>query len=646
MQTTPHDGSSSVSSNIVTAGFLDDPALAFALAMTVGVLAQALARRIALPGIVVLLSAGVLLGPDGANVIRPAVLGPGLPIIVGLAVAVILFEGGMSLKLGTLREQARPIQRLVTIGAFVTATGGALAAWAIMGWSLRLSILFGTLVIVTGPTVITPLLRRIRVKERVSTILEAEGIFIDAVGATIAVVTLEIAVAPTRAAVGVLGAFLRIGTGAGIGLVLGALLALALRRRTIPSGLENIASLAFAVLAFAASNALVHESGITAAIVAGLVVGNVRSRAVTHIAEFKEQLTILWIATLFVLLAADVRLADVEALGWRGVITVGALILLVRPATVWVSTRRTELEVREKLFLSWLAPRGIVAAAVASLFAIELERVGLSGGAELRALVFLVIAITVTLQGLSGGFVAKLLGLKRASNMGFLLLGAHRVAIAIGEILRDSGERVTLLDTNPELCAVARDAGLDARCANALEESTLASAAAESYAMCIGLTGNEKLNLLFVRTIRESFRGPRLVVALDVGQGGISPAAIRDEGAEVLFARRYPLPRWITLARDGQLVVERWCVDQEPRASGNLVDALGAIEEVLPLVLLRRDHAQVFHGGLSLTKGDVLAIAFDARTAATARERLRSLHLMPAGAVGDAADAPRSTARK
>lgn len=143
-----------------------------------------------------LLALGMLLGPDGANVIRPAALGGGLPIIVGLAVAVILFEGGMCLQLGALQEQARPIRRLITIGALVTAVGGTLAAMVFMGWDLRLCILFGTLVIVTGPTVITPLLRRIRVQERVSTILEAEGIFIDAVGATVAVVTLEIVVAP------------------------------------------------------------------------------------------------------------------------------------------------------------------------------------------------------------------------------------------------------------------------------------------------------------------------------------------------------------------------------------------------------------------------------------------------------------------
>jgi NhaP-type Na+/H+ or K+/H+ antiporter len=406
---------------------------------------------------VLLLALGMLLGPDGANVIRPAALGGGLPIIVGLAVAVIRFEGGMCLQLGALQEQARPIRRLITIGALVTAVGGTLAAMVFMGWDLRLCILFGTLVIVTGSTVITPLLRRIRVQERVSTILEAEGIFIDAVGATVAVVTLEIVVAPSRAALGILGIATRLGTGAAVGIAVGAVLAVALRaRRLIPSGLENILTLAFAVLAFALSNALVHESGITAAIVAGLVLGNARSRAVDHIAEFKEQLTVLWIATLFVLLAADVRLSEVHALGWPGIGTVLALMFVVRPAAVWLSLRGTDVSVNEKLFLSWLAPRGIVAAAVASLFAIELGAVDIAGGEPLRALVFLVIAVTVTVQGLSGGLVARALGVKRPSHSGVLLLGANRIALAIAELLQNGGERVTMIDANPEVSEAAR----------------------------------------------------------------------------------------------------------------------------------------------------------------------------------------------
>jgi NhaP-type Na+/H+ or K+/H+ antiporter len=347
---------------------LDDGPLTLSLAMLTGVLSQVIGRHIRIPGIVLLLVAGVLLGPDGANLIRPEAMGRGLSAVVGFAVAIILFEGGFSLQLGVLRSHALPIRRLVTLGAVVTATLTAIAAKLFMGWDWRLAILFGTLVIVTGPTVVTPLLRRLRVSPRLTSILIAEGILIDAVGATIAVVALEVALAPTRgaAAAGVLSIATRLGAGAAIGLAGGFVLAGLHRvRRLVPHGLENVLVIAAVVVTFHLGNAVVHESGITAAIVLGLVVGNSRLRVEREVAHFNEQLTSLFVATLFVLLAADVRLDDVRALGVPGVAVAGAIIFVVRPANVFSSTYGAGLSVREQLYLSWIAPRGIVAAAVA-----------------------------------------------------------------------------------------------------------------------------------------------------------------------------------------------------------------------------------------------------------------------------------------
>jgi len=298
--------------------FQHSAALTVALALAAGMAGQSIAHHLRLPGIVVLLLLGVALGPDGANLVRPAELGDGLHALVGFAVAVILFEGGMSLDLRRLRRSERAIRGLVTVGALVSLILGTLLVRLGLGWDWSRSLLFGTLVIVTGPTVVTPLLRRLKVKKPVSTVLEAEGVLIDAVGAITAAVALEVVLSPSDqgmalAVPAILGRLL---FGIAVGVGGGGLLALLLRfRGVIPEGLETVMTLSCAVLVFEGSNAVVHESGIAAVTVAGLVVGNSHTHVARELREFKEQLTTLFIGMLFVLLVADVRMADILALG-------------------------------------------------------------------------------------------------------------------------------------------------------------------------------------------------------------------------------------------------------------------------------------------------------------------------------------------
>ena len=608
-----------------------EPSLTLALAMVFGVLAQAIARHVRLPGIIVLLAAGVLLGPDAADLVRPQSMGQALHAFVGFAVAIILFEGGMHMDLKRLHKQARPIRRLVTTGAVITAVGGTLAARFAMGWDWRLSILFGTLVIVTGPTVITPLVRRLRLNLNVATILEAEGIFIDAVGATIAVVALEIALVPSGAslAAGVPGVLGRLGTGAAIGLAGGFFLALLLgRRRIVPEGLENTLALAVAVAVFQVSNAVVHESGITAAIVAGMVISNTPSHAKLELLEFKQQLTVLLIATLFVLLAADVRLSDVRALGLPGLITVGLLMLVVRPLTVIASTHGTDLGWREKVFLSWLSPRGIVAAAVASLFAIRLTEAGIPGGEEVRALVFLVILATVTVQGLSGGVVARLLRLRRPSRFGYLILGANPLARQVAAAL-GARDPVFLVDINPEACEAARREGLEAMHGNGLEEDIMVLSQADARIACLGLTTNEHVNFLFARRIRDRFRGARLLVALETEASGVTGQMVREIGAEVLFGGERQLTTWVQALTAGLVSHERW--EYSSPQDGSSAPLAGAPPRaLLPIAAVRDGRGLPISGDSRLRKGDLvdLAVANDHRQ--EAHVWLREAGFLPA----------------
>ena len=313
--------------------------------------------------------------------------------------------------------------------------GGALAAGSIMGWSPRLSILFGALVIVTGPTVIRPLLRNVPLRPRLATVLEAEGLLIDPIGAIVAVVTLQIVLTPgvDSFTSGFLGLVYRLGFGAGAGLAFGLAIVGVLRlRRAIPEGLENLFVIGTALVTFEVCETVVSESGILAVTVAGVVVGNMETRVSQELGEFSEHLTVGLIGILFVLLAADVRIGDVTGLGWPGLASVAALAFIVRPLGVILSTAGSELDARDKAYLSWVAPRGVVAAAVASLAAAFLEDSGISGGAEIRALVFLTIAVTVTVQGITGGMVARLLGLQITQRKSFVVLGASPFARAAG----------------------------------------------------------------------------------------------------------------------------------------------------------------------------------------------------------------------
>ncbi|MBZ0267043.1 cation:proton antiporter [bacterium] len=564
------------------------PALTVSLALAAGLIAQALAHHARLPGIVLLLLSGALLGPDVLGIVQPDTLGSALSHLVGFAVAVILFEGGLNLDLQRLKRGSGVIQRLITIGALVTAVGSAAAAHLVLGWDYRASLLFGTLVIVTGPTVIGPLVRRIRLRKDLQTILEGEGVLIDPIGAIIAVVALDVALHPSvdSIAIGLLGVAASLGIGCLLGLAGGWIVARLLRfEHFIPEGLENVFALSMVLALFHVSNELQPESGIASVTVAGVLVGNTKTRVLRDLMEFKEQLTVMFIGMLFVILAADVRFAELRALGVPGLVTVAILMFVVRPLNVLSSTWGSGLGTREKVFLSWIAPRGIVAAAVASFFSLELTRAGMPGGAEIRAMVFLVIAVTVTLQGLTGGPLARLLKVRRPTDQGWAILGAGELGLAVGRILRDGGEEVSFLDSNADASHAAQAEGFPVVFGNALEESTMLRAGFDGLAGVIGMTLNEEVNLLFAAKARKEFEVRRSFATLHLRDGHITAGMIHDAGVGVMFGGQQDQRLWDSCLRKGLGKVERWRYDGEatihPGADGLVPDELHNI--LLPM---------------------------------------------------------------
>jgi NhaP-type Na+/H+ or K+/H+ antiporter len=610
-----------------------DAALVVSVALAAGMVAQSLARHLRVPGIVLLLVAGVVLGPDGIGVVDPQALGPALQVLVGFAVAVILFEGGMNLGLKRLRRQAGVIRRLITVGALITAVGGALLARYVLQWDWRLAALFGSLVVVTGPTVITPLLRRFKVTHGVETILEAEGVLIDAVGAVLAVVTLEVVLSFSTASLaeGALELVGRLGFGLVVGCLAGLIIALLLRyKKVVPEGFENVLTLSLVLVLFQASNAVMPESGIMTVTAAGIVVGNIRTRALRDLMEFKEQLTLMFIGLLFVLLAASVRLQDVLDLGWPGLITVLGLMFLVRPLNVWVSTSGSALSLREKLFIAWLAPRGVVAAAVASVFASSLEAAGIPGGQELLALVFLVIAVTVNVEGSTGGLVAARLGLTRGHNRGYAILGANALGRALGRLLTEAGEEVVFIDNNPAAVRELENDGFKVVFGNVHEERTLARAELDERRGCIAVTPNEEVNLLFAGLAAYEFEVETVYVALRHGQGSIKAETVVARGAQVLFGKPRDLDLWIVRLRRNLAVPERWKLVRRPKEEGKVSSLDFTRQMVLPLLLHRGTRVWPIGGGAPPREGDQVDFVLFGEQLDRARSELHERGWRPA----------------
>ncbi len=490
--------------------------LIIALSLLVGVASQLLARVLRIPGIVVLLVFGVLLGPDGMGIIETANMGAFLPEIVGTAVAIILFEGGLSLRLSQMRRQSKVIINLISSGALITAIGGTLTAHYVLEWSWTLSSLFGSLVIVTGPTVIGPLLRRINVKRNVNSILNAEAVLIDPIGAIISLVALDVVTSSASAdldlAHGALEFLYRFGFGGLVGAISGIAIARSLKfERLIPPEYSNVFVLACVLFVFHACNEVFSESGIMAVTIAGMVVGNLNVPIQKELSEFKEQLTVMLIGMLFILLAADTRIGTIVNLGMRSILLIAVLVLIVRPIAVVWCTHNSSLSWREKLFISLMSPRGIVAAAVASLFASTLAASNLPGGEELRAAVFFVIASTVIVQGVFAGPLASALGI-RIVQSGMAFFGGHALNRLMAHIAMEHDEDIVLIDRNIDNCRACEEEGLPVVMGDALSISILKRANITQKRYLIAATPNDNLNHMIIRRCRSlSKRGQAFV---------------------------------------------------------------------------------------------------------------------------------------
>lgn len=435
-------------------------ALTLAGVGVLGLVCQWVAWQLKLPAILFLLIAGLLVGPVLGLFSPEQALGDLFFPIISLAVAVILFEGSLTLNFKQIRGISKSVWSIVTIGAVISWIITSFATHYLLGLDWTIAFLFGSLTVVTGPTVIVPLLRTVRPSSRLANILRWEGILIDPLGALFVVMVYEFIVSQSEVhSLAVFGTILVVGFG--LGIAAGVLVAAMMRRHWLPEYLQPFAVLTIVLGVFAASNYLEHESGLLTVTVMGVWLANVKGVSIAHILHFKENLTILFISGLFILLAARVQVSDFEQLGFAALVLFAVIQLVSRPVSIFLSTARSQLSTKEKAFLAWVAPRGIVAAAVSSLFAIKLTFLEVEGANLLVPLIFMVIIGTVVLQSATARPIAAWLGVAEPSPRGFLIVGANDVARKIGKAISTYDCRILMADSNWDYVRKARMDGFD-----------------------------------------------------------------------------------------------------------------------------------------------------------------------------------------
>lgn len=476
--------------------------------IVLGIGAQWIAWRINLPSILLLLLSGILAGPVIGWLNVDQLFGDLLGPFVSLSVALILFEGGMTLRLRELKAVGVVVRNLVTIGALVTWVLAAVAARYVLDIPWSIAALMGAVLIVTGPTVIQPLLRHLRPTGPVGPILKWEGIVIDCIGALAAVLFYEALLIGEAHVAGIHTAMAVVKTvalGGGIGVAAAFLLTFLIARFLVADHLHSAVVLMLVVIAYVAANQFQEEAGLFAVTVMGITLANQKKVDVEQIVAFKENLRVLLISSLFILLSARLDMVSLGAVLWPGLIFCAILIFLVRPASVFASTWGSKLSIRERWFLSGMAPRGIVAAAVASIFALKLENAGLAAADALAPAVFLVIIVTVAFYSLVSPVLGRWMQVAEAQPQGVLFVGAGAWARETAALLHRERFRVLLVDSNWENVQLARMQGLPAYCGSILSERTLEDIDLGGLGRVFAVTPNDLVNSLAVHRLQGLF---------------------------------------------------------------------------------------------------------------------------------------------
>ena len=566
-----------------------------------GILAQWVAWKLKIPAILPLILIGLLVGPlstfmssDGNQWLLPIWNGeyglfPGdnLFYFVSLAVGIILFEGGLTLKRNEISKVGGSIGRLISIGAMITFAGAGVACYYIFGLDWRISFLFSALIIVTGPTVIGPILRNIPLKKDVAAVLRWEGILIDPIGALVAVLVYEFISVEgdsgyTKQALLDFGKIILIGMTFGISA--GYALYFSIKKKLVPHYLANVVSLSLVMAIFVLSDLFAHESGLLAVVVMGMFLGNSDLPSLKELLYFKESLSVLLVSILFILLAANISMEDLLLVyNWKTAILLAIVIFALRPLSVFVSTMGSSLKINEKLFISWVGPRGIVAAGISSLFGSKLVSKGIVGAEYITPLVFAVVLVTVILNATTARIVARWMGVLLTKSDGILMVGASKVSRLIATYLQKNNRHVVLIDSNKLNINRAKELGLEAFVSDIYDDDLSDNIELNDVGYVLAMTGSDEINKQSISRFGSHF-----------GENGTFRLMTSEEmrhrddlSAKELFSYTHDYARFTEVAQDFPSIQE--IPVENHNQFLRVLSIIGDNDDAIPLFLKRSD---------------------------------------------------------
>lgn len=584
----------------------------FVIAVLIAVFSHLLSERMRMPPILLWLLGGMILGPYGLHVLHADLLNPAaMHTFIELGLAIILFEGGLNLNLKSLREHGAVVSRLIIFGPILTMALAGFAAHALTDMSLEMSLLFGAIVSVGGPTVIMPIIQQVRLDREISCILSSEAMLVDAVGAILAIVMLQMVLSPEIGSMQTLQELLtKIGYGAVVGLVGGWMLGKALLAG-ITNNVEMRAIFTLAVVwsIFLIADHISSQAGLMAVLVAGASMQKMDLPDIQRLRHFKASLAVLLISVLFVLLAAQLDLNILMKYLWQGTVIFVLLGLLVRPLVCWLSAAGSSLKPNQIHFLGLMAPRGVVAAAITSLFAITLLESNVANIDILVSMVFTIIILSVLLYGSMAAPLSRWLKVDGGSDRTVLMVGGGQMAAEMGRSLCGDRE-VRFLDLNGEVVGNLKRAGFTAVQGNALDPIFLEIIHAEEVSAVLAMTGSSEQNLLIASMAREQYHVPEVYVAMQEGDQGRHAKLIHQLQAKRLFAKPYTATYWLDQAMRKRLIHDSFTIDEASGLDGCELGDARITHGVQPLAVVRNDKTLIPHDHLLLKLGDEISFLF------------------------------------
>jgi NhaP-type Na+/H+ or K+/H+ antiporter/Trk K+ transport system NAD-binding subunit len=561
---------------------MDSVIVGFVAIILLGIASQLIAWFTRLPSILLLIVAGIVAGPVLGILEPDALLGDLLEPVVSLSVAVILFEGGLNLKISDIKHTTPVVLRLITGGVLITWAIAALGAVFILHLDVPLAILLGAILVISGPTVIMPLLRYLRPGANVSAVLKWEGILIDPIGAILALVVLEIILAgdTTGAAIAqTIGILIKsVIFGGALGAFGAWIMVQMLRRHILPDHLHVAATLGILSGVFLASELIQTNAGLVAAIMMGAILANQQKANISHIFEFKENLTVLLVSFLFVILSARLDLSAFSGIAWELVVFVLLLVFIARPLAVFVSSRRSKLKLNEKLLLSFIAPRGIVSASIASVFAFRLAADGYSGGELLMPVTFAVILGTIITSSIIAPLLIKGLKISQMNPQGVVFLGGQIWVRDIATLLESRGIKCLIIDSNKANIAYARRKGLAAIHEDALSGSFLEDTDFSEYGYFAAMTADDNYNILAALRLGKSFGRSKVFILPTSDSSSREQKQLQNLPGRLLFYAGASYDRIAELYDNGKVRLETLEADAD---SAKLAELFG--KDSLPM---------------------------------------------------------------